>query len=149
ERVGVVECGRSDCLGAPTVTWRVRDEEGKVLRQFEGTFGFGTCLQCQMWGWVEDYAYRGNELLAGERMPEDGGRRHFHLDHLGSARLVTAHDGEQIAQHEYYPFGVEIPPSFPETAEGYDREEAARFTGHQRDFKAGTTSENANYNDYM
>src|SRR5436190_301558 len=35
------------------------------------------------------------------------------------------------------------------TAAGYDREEPARFTGHERDFNAGTTSENANYNDYM
>ena len=157
ERVGVVECGGDDCSSPAPVTWSVRDEQGRVLRQFEGVYSaasgnpycFSVMRPCRMWAWAEDYAYRGEALLAAERMPEEGGRRHFHLDHLGSPRLVTAHDGEQIAQHDYYPFGVEIPPSFQETSEGYDREEPARFTGHERDFNAGTTSENANYNDYM
>ncbi|HYS54717.1 MAG TPA: RHS repeat-associated core domain-containing protein, partial [Thermoanaerobaculia bacterium] len=103
------------------------------------------------WVWVEDYVYRDGLLLGGERPAEEGGRRHFHIDHLGSPRLVTGDTTGKIAEHDYYPFGVEInPPGLrQETANGLDREEPMKFTGHERDFNVGTNSENVNYDDYM
>jgi len=154
ERIGVIQCSGppASCTDGKE-TWTFRDESGKVLRQYEGTSvgsaGFSFPNSEGAWGWIEDYVYRDNLLLAAELQPEEGGRRHFHLDHLGTARLVTGSAGQQLAQHDYYPFGVEIPPSFPETSAGYDREEPMRFTGHERDFNVATTTENANYNDFM
>lgn len=150
ERVGVLECGGppATCTDA-TMIWSIRDESGNVLRQYEGTYLPGTPSNAPPWAWVEDYVYRDGLLLGAERVAEEGGRRHFHLDHLGTPRLVTNATGGELATHDYYPFGVEIPPSFQDTASGYDREEPMRFTGQERDFNVGTTSENANYNDFM
>ena len=154
ERIGVIQCSGppASCTDGKE-TWTFRDESGKVLRQYEGTSvgssGFSFPNSEGAWAWIEDYVYRDNLLLAAELQPEEGGRRHFHLDHLGTARLVTGSAGQQLAQHDYYPFGVEVPPSFPETSAGYDREEPMRFTGHERDFNVGATTENSNYNDFM
>ena len=36
----------------------------------------------------EDYVHRGSALAAAEREPAEGGTRHFHLDHLGSAAVL-------------------------------------------------------------
>ncbi len=54
------------------------------------------------------------------------GTRHFHLDHLGTPRLVTNASGGQVAYHVYYPFGEEA------TAFNQDAERM-KFTGHERD----------------
>jgi RHS repeat-associated protein len=51
----------------------VRDLDGKVLRD-----GFATATE---------YVYRGGQLLG--KVEPSGAVRHFHLDHLGTARLVT------------------------------------------------------------
>jgi RHS repeat-associated protein len=123
-----------------------RDEEGKVLRQFDVPYPW---FSTQAWSWVEDYVYREGQFLAAERPAAEGGRRHFHLDHLGSPRLVTGPSGQQVAAHDYYPFGVEITPLRQETTAGLDREDPMKFTGHERDFNIGTLTENSNYNDYM
>jgi RHS repeat-associated protein len=52
--------------------------------------------------------------------------RHFHLDHLGTPRLITGNGGAKIAEHTYYPFGREL------TSPGQDNEQL-KFTGHERD----------------
>ncbi|MBZ5637412.1 MAG: RHS repeat-associated core domain-containing protein [Acidobacteriia bacterium] len=52
----------------------------------------------------------------------------LHTDHLGSVRLVTDDEGNVIAQHDYVPFGDEVPPQLDYTTH--------MFTGHERD--AGT-----------
>jgi len=153
ERIGVITdpCpGQSppECSGS-LVILSFRDEEGKVLRQFDipysqfGITNYGPML------WLEDYVYRDGLLLGGERPAAEGGRRHFHLDHLGTPRLVTGPSGQHISEHDYYPFGVEITPLGQEVPAGFDREEPMKFTGHLRDFNVGTNSDNANYNDYM
>jgi RHS repeat-associated protein len=74
----------------------------------------------------KDWIYRGSQLLATVSFSE--GATHFHLDHLGSARLVTAEvpAASAVAQHTYLPFGGEIPPT------NQDRERL-KFTGHERD----------------
>ena len=66
------------------------------------------------------FSDRINERLAA------GCTRHFHLDHLGTPRLVSNNLGQQAAYHVYYPFGEEA------TAFNQDviRE---KFTGHERD----------------
>src|SRR5438309_4028127 len=150
ERFGVITCplGGSACGADPSFwTLSLRDEEGRVLRQYQAPYNdIGA-----PWTWIEDYVYRDGLLLGAERMAEEGGRRHFHLDHLASPRIVTNDSGQRIAEHDYYPFGVEInPPGLrQETAAGYDREEPMKFSGHERDFNIGTATENSNYNDSM
>jgi RHS repeat-associated protein len=52
---------------------------------------------------------------------------HFHLDHLGSPRLITDGSGAKIAYHEYLPFGMEA-------TQPYQDDERLKFTGHERDY---------------
>lgn len=98
-------------------TWRVRDLSGNVLRELHEDPVAGT------WSWQKDYVYRDGRLLAAERAAD--GVRHFHLDHLGTPRLVTRGDGTVESRHDYLPSGVEI--TAPTT-------EVMKFTGHERDF---------------
>ncbi len=97
--------------------WTIRDPGGRVLRRFTQTSTGFT--------WAEDYIYRGGQLLA-TAVPGPEKIRHFHLDHLGTPRLITGNGGAQVAQHHYQPFGPEVSPS---TIDG----EKAKFTGHERD----------------
>jgi RHS repeat-associated protein len=118
-----------------------------VLRQFEVPYQqFDS-----PWTWVEDYVYRDGVLLAAERVPAQGGRRYFHTDHLGTPRLITDSSGRRISEHDYFPFGVDATPLRQDTlsANGFNREEPMKFTGHERDFMGGTSFENSNYVDYM
>lgn len=101
---------------AAAVEWTIRSPEGKVLRRFS-TAEDGALT------WREDYIYRGAQLLASE---VNGGekRRFFHLDHLGTPRLITGNGGVQVSAHTYFPFGEEVTPAGTE---------ALKFTGHERD----------------
>jgi RHS repeat-associated protein len=117
-------------------TWTVRGADGKVLREYAssgGTTGAGA------WTWSKDYVYRGAQLLASEGAE---GARHYHVDHVGSARVITDAAGVRTAFHSYTPFGEE------ETSILQDRERL-RFTGHERDFIGGLVDENKNYVDSM
>jgi RHS repeat-associated protein len=51
-------------------------------------------------------------------------RIHFHLDHLGTPRLITGSGGARISARTFHPFGDEI--TAPDT-------EPLKFTGHERD----------------
>lgn len=64
-------------------------------------------------------------LLAAE-VPGAHKTLHFHLDHLGTPRLMTGNGGTEISRHSYHPFGEEIDPL---TA----MRETTQFTGHERD----------------
>lgn len=95
--------------------WALRDLSGQVLREYlndDGAWSVGT-----------DYIRRDGQLLAAETRL---GRRHFHLDHLGTPRLITNKVGYKTAYHVYYPFGEEA------TAFNQDGERM-KFTGHERD----------------
>jgi len=98
--------------------WTIRDNGGRTLRRFQKT-ATGT------WSWAEDYIYRDSALLAAE-VPGAERTRHFHLDHLGTPRLITGSGGAEISRHTYYPFGQEATSSAQDT-------ERAKFTGHERD----------------
>lgn len=139
ERIGVL---RSDWW-----TWSIRDESGKVLRQYRRSNADPTMPAL----WLEDYVWANGLLLGANRPAALGGRRHFHLDHLGSPRLVTTDDGKAVAQREYLPFGQENTAVNQEGpyAAGFDREEPLEFTGHERDFAGGQGSESAYAVDYM
>jgi RHS repeat-associated protein len=58
---------------------------------------------------------------------------HYHLDHLGTPRLVTKEFGVLVGQHTYYPFGAEMNLTPTESAT-----ELMKFTGHERDIVAAT-----------
>ncbi|HWM95039.1 MAG TPA: RHS repeat-associated core domain-containing protein [Thermoanaerobaculia bacterium] len=66
-------------LGGGGSLWALRDLDGRVLREYEAHTS---------WSTFKDYVYRGSQLLASSHATE--GARHFHLDHLGTPRLVTA-----------------------------------------------------------
>jgi RHS repeat-associated protein len=57
--------------------------------------------------------------------------RHFHLDHLGTPRLVTNSAANQTAYHYYYPYGEEASAFNQDT-------ERLKFTGHERDLASTT-----------
>jgi RHS repeat-associated protein len=96
--------------------WTLRDLEGKVLREYD-------TVNSALWSIAADYVYRDGLLLAAETA---AGPRHFHLDHLGTPRLITNAAAQQVAYHVYYPFGEEA------TAFNQDAERL-KFTGHERD----------------
>jgi len=97
--------------------WTIRDLSGKVLRRFKKASATAS------WKWDEDYIYRDGQLLAAE-VPWPERTRHFHLDHLGSPRLITGNGGAKVSSRDFHPFGDEIT-----TADN----EPMKFTGHERD----------------
>jgi RHS repeat-associated protein len=118
-------------IQGPDGSWRytVRDIDNKVLREWSAQSWNGPLT------WVEDYVYSDGQLVAGERAQSQGGRRHFHLDHLGTPRLITGPSGQQYASHDYYPFGREITdPRQEMELHFFDTPEPMKFTGHERDF---------------
>ena len=54
-----------------------------------------------------------------------------------------------MSEHDFEPFGLESNPLWQETNGGFDREDPMKCTGHERDFMAGTQTENTNYFNYM
>jgi RHS repeat-associated protein len=124
--------------------WTIRDFEGKVQREYESADAVGS-----PWLWVEDYIYREGQLVAAEKPPQLGGIRYFHLDHLGTPRLITSQSGVRISEHHYLPFGEELTSIRQEVIHGWQRDEPMKFTGHERDFLGGLHDENKDYHDYM
>jgi len=114
ERIGTVEETGSGLRSE----WTIRDNAGQVLRRFSKESN-------GEWKWQEDYIYRGSHMLAAE-VPDSAKTRHFHLDHLGTPRLITGNGGAEISRHSYHPFGEEIAPSA-------GAREKKQFTGHERD----------------
>ena len=108
-------------------TWTIRDVDSRILREYTSGGSSGSAS----WVWLRDYVWRTNDLLATEtRNPATGStvRLHFHLDHLGTPRLVTNAAGQRVAAHDFYAFGTEIANSSVENPE-----ELLKFTGHERD----------------
>ena len=114
-----------------------------MLRDYKDE-GFG------WWLWVQDYVYADGQLLAGEREAYYGGVRHFHLDHLGTVRMITRSDRMRLGLHDFYPFGLEQTATLQEKDNfGFDRPDPMKYTGHERDFLGLTNAENTDYLDYM
>jgi RHS repeat-associated protein len=100
-------------------------------------------------------SYAGSQLVGGERMKwgwltdRIGGVRHYHLDHLGSVRLVTDAQARLVAENDYYPYGATPTKSFQEQLNFSLFTDSARYAGHHRDFLTGAGMETDEYLDYM
>ncbi|HEX8172203.1 MAG TPA: RHS repeat-associated core domain-containing protein [Thermoanaerobaculia bacterium] len=128
ERIATVHPGAT-----PTYEWTLRDAGGAVLRRATQT---GSA-----WSWKEDYVYRGGQLLAAE-VPSPEKTLHYHLDHLGTPRLITGNGGVKVSEHTYYPFGLEATDPAQDT-------DPRRFTGHERDYYTPPSTSSSDYIDYM
>lgn len=124
--------------------WTLRDLSAKPVREYESWGRSGN----QDFLWVVDH-YHSGRVIAAEREAAEGGRRHFHVDHLGTPRIVTNASAERISTHAYFPFGEEVTSLLRQRARGWEHEEPLRFTGHERDGLETTATEDAAYLDYM
>jgi|GEM_PF-3295486 len=127
-----------------SIRWTIRDFGGNVLREFDG-------LVDSDWSFVKDYVYRDGQLLASHGEMADGSTLiHYHLDHLGTPRLVTTQNKRRITQDDYFPFGTEQTSlSQATTVFGFESELTHRFTGHERNFLGDPSFEDVPYIDYM
>ncbi len=117
--------------GPDGTTHVIRDLNGKPLRRYYET-------GCSF-AWQQDWIWGDGRVLA---TVDGDGMRFFHLDHLGTPRLITKEDGTVAAygRHDYYPFGTEIGGPAQDG-------EAVKFTGHERDL--GVSTETREDLDYM
>jgi RHS repeat-associated protein len=108
--------------------WTVRGADAKVLREFAST-NSGSALGVGNRQWKRDYVWRDGQLLATENGTSLGEQTyHYHLDHLGTPRLLTTGTGARVSTHTYHAFGAELQTGTVETPET-----AMKFTGHERD----------------
>lgn len=115
-------------------TWTVRDQGNKVLREFTSLETSFSPLVLSSHTWSKDYVWRDGQLLASVFQSASGPTTyHYHLDHLGTPRMITGNGGVLVAKHTYYPFGAEMDLTPHENAV-----EAMKFTGHERDIVAAS-----------
>jgi len=140
ERIG-------EMLDSELIRWKIRDfNSGQILREFQS----GSSLFGGEWEWTEDYIYAGKTVVGAETEEFWGGKRHFHLDHLGSVRMITNDARLRYSRNDYYPFGTEQSSAVQEAANfGFWRSDPAKFTGHERDFYGILNVDNTDYLDYM
>jgi RHS repeat-associated protein len=135
-------------------TWTIRDFSGKVLSTYT-SFGSSEGLPHQLpWEWRENHHYRDGVIDSGikreEVVRQFSQSRYYHVDHLGTPRLITNGAGLRIANHDYHPFGKEQTRFTQETADWlYTDVERVKFTGHERDFRQTMDSGGHEYLDYM
>jgi RHS repeat-associated protein len=145
ERIGVVTSTDSS-------RWSIRDFQGQVLREYRGEI-----TSVWYWYWNQDYIRgEGGQLLAGETQKWQylsntvyGGIRHYHLDHLGSVRVVTNDAHQSVSENDFYAFGATPTKSYQDMNVSDGHIDTMRFTGHQRDFLGILNTENTEYLDYM
>jgi RHS repeat-associated protein len=128
ERIGIQQ--------AATTHWTIRDFDNKPLIAFDSP----PASQTQStWTWVESFVWAGQTMLMAER--PNIGPLHYHVDHLGSTRVITDANGQLIAgsRVDLAPFGEEI--TTPNT-------EVIKFTGHERDYDLSNPTADT-YLDYM
>jgi RHS repeat-associated protein len=117
-------------------TWTVRGQGNKVLREFTSTETSSSPLVLSYHTWSKDYVWRDGLLFASVFQSTSGPTTyHYHLDHLGTPRMITANGGVLVAKHTYYPFGAEMDIAPHESAV-----EAMKFTGHERDIVAANNA---------
>ena len=111
----------SSSSSAVLETITLRGAGNEVLREYQIDNGD----ELNRWKWTKDYVYAGSKLLASE---SPGGIRHYHVDHLGTTRVITDAVGTSLSAtpYEYFPFGDEATVEPP-------NDERFRFTGHERD----------------
>ena len=112
ERLAVV---RNAGAGRRT-TWTIRALDNRLLR----TWTDDTTTGSRQFTWSEDEIWRGGNVLASD---SPTGLKRYHLDHLGSPRLVTNNIGIRIGEQPFDPFGS------GGTLDGG----RLQFTAHERD----------------
>ena len=83
------------------------------------------------WSWQKDYIYGGTRLIASE---SQSGARHYHLDHLGTPRVITDQNGNMLGgrAYQYFPFGDDVALAAPlVTSSLSPPEERLKFTGQE------------------
>jgi RHS repeat-associated protein len=121
---------------AASWTWMVRDHGNKVLREFTTLETSASPVVLSIPTWSKDYVWRDGQLLASVSPSASGpATYHYHLDHLGTPRMITTNGGALVAKHAYYPFGADMDIT-PHESTG----EAMKFTGHERDNIAATNA---------
>lgn len=132
ERFWVINTWQNNLNEDNEETYTVRGLNNEVLREYK-VIG-GNALH--HWYWQKDYVYRGGTLLAAET--RDGGLRHYHLDHLGSPRLVTDANRTAYERMTFLPFGENS--GVYQNGEGWSLTYTGeivptrlRFTGHEKD----------------
>jgi RHS repeat-associated protein len=115
--------------------WTLRDFSGKVLREMTST-GAANGSHSN-WQWTRDNVWRKGQLLSSVQpslQPSGASTStyHYHLDHLGTPRVVSDTSGTIIGVHDYAAFGTENSGSLKE-----DPESRFKFTGHERDAQGG------------
>ena len=111
-------------------TWSLRDLQGQVIRQWRNTVDDG-----ESWTWQKDYIRRNGQLVASVTPDEE---RHYHLDHLGTPRLITSHQGLEQDRHTYFPYGQEA-------TDPTQNNERMKFTGHERDLHGPSPADDLDY----
>ena len=107
--------------------FKLRGLGDEVLREYSVT-GWGSAVNGQGgegWVHVKDFLYGPEGVFATRTRA--GNDTYLHKDHLGTPRLLTDDDGDEVGRHDYYPFGLEIPRS------GQADEPTKKYTGHERD----------------
>jgi RHS repeat-associated protein len=129
ERIVVIERP----AGVDTIRrYTLRGPANKVVRELE------LDVAANRWTLNRDYVYRGATLLASFSGAQTTPALHYHVDHLGSTRLITDRDGFPVSVQEFWPFGRETNRS---AASG----EPIKFTGHERDAAGGSPGEDLDY----
>jgi len=137
ERIASVDLAVGNPGSWTMVHWRLRDLGAHVVRELDEYPSNGT------WTWSRDYVYRGGSLLSSfVNNGTSEARQDYHLDHLGSPRLITDEQGYRVAQHDFFPYGEEVNPPPLDS-------DALKFTGHERDTGTSSDPTPANYLDYM
>jgi RHS repeat-associated protein len=124
-------------------SWTLRDPSEKVLREYSETVSSSGGVFTSTWIWKRDYVYRDGVLFAAVTLSGTSEvKQHYHVDHLGTPRLITDSAGVQKYAYDYYAFGKDA-------AFNTGDPEALHFTGHERDYESGTAAPNTDYLDYM
>jgi len=139
ERIG-------EMLDSNSIRWKIRDfNTGQIQREF---YSAGT--PSISWEWTEDYYYAGGTPVAAEMESYWGGKRHLHLDHLGSVRMITNDARLRYSRNDFLPFGMEQSSSVQEATNfGFFRSDPVKFTGHEREYYGILNVDNTDYLDYM
>lgn len=148
-------------VGGTTSRWTMRDFEGHVIREYRAD-SIETPLAegGGLWTWEQDSFYGEGMLLGGETQAWNytengitttwGGKRHYHLDHLGSVRMVTDDMGRSISEHDFFPFGTNMTRTYQEQIAWPDPHiDSMRYAGHMRDFLGSLNVEGTEYLDNM
>jgi RHS repeat-associated protein len=102
------------------------------------------------------YAYDAAGKLVAEYStvaPQSSGTEYLSTDHLGSTRMITDANRNQVSRYDYVPFGQEIPSGTDGRGSGYGTSvypsapdvQDQKFTGKERDAESGLDYFGARY----